>query len=64
MFFETRSTNLNQCQIHSGVIETDVSDHFPIFVLFQHLKGTKKSFEKKKLLVHTEVTIYTYSMKI
>ena len=33
-------TNVNSSKIHAGVIETDISDHFPIFVIFEHCTVT------------------------
>lgn len=36
-------TNVNNHTIHSGVIETDVSDHFPIFAIFKSKTMNKSS---------------------
>ena len=41
-------TNVHHYAIHSGVIETDISDHFPIFVIFKGQNGSgKSSFVRK-----------------
>lgn len=35
-------TNYSSTKIHAGVIETDVSDHFPIFVIFEKCKAESR----------------------
>ena len=42
-------TNVHNYAIHSGVIETDVSDHFPIFVIFKGQNGSEKSSFVRKV---------------
>ena len=42
-------TNITIPSIHAGVIETDVSDHFPIFAAFEHLKMANKTNHKKSV---------------
>ena len=40
-------TNVYNHAIHSGVIETDVSDHFPIFVIFESKNKNKTALVRK-----------------
>ena len=40
-------TNVYNVAIHSGVIETDVSDHFPIFVIFESKNKNKTALVRK-----------------
>ena len=40
-------TNVYNLAIHSGVIETDVSDNFPIFVIFESKNKNKTALVRK-----------------
>ena len=40
-------TNVYNPTIHSGVIETDISDHFPIFIIFESKNKNKNDFMRK-----------------
>ena len=42
-------TNVHHYAIHSGVIETDISHHFPIFVIFKGQNGSGKSSYVRKI---------------
>ena len=54
-------TNLVASEIHAGVIETDVSDHFPIFVAFEDDSWTNKASCKGK---HTFRSFKSYDVKV
>ena len=42
-------TTVTISSFHAGVIETDISDHFPIFVAFEHLRKASKTSHKKSV---------------
>ena len=43
-------TNISKYKMHSGIIETDVSDHFPVFVAFEHFSCINKNGPNKKTI--------------
>ena len=46
----TNASQNDHSEIHSGIIETDVSDHFPIFVSLQHFLRPNKNGPFKKII--------------
>ena len=42
-------TNISKYKMHSGIIETDISDHFPVFVAFENFSCISKNGPNKRI---------------
>ena len=43
-------TNISKFKMHSGIIETDINDHFPVFVAFDNFSCISKNGPNKRTI--------------
>ena len=53
-------TNIYHHTVHSGVIETDVSDHFPIFIIFENKIENKNNIVRKVARTYKSFSVQSF----